>query len=91
MFQCREHSVSFPFINALAPHIVMLLNDMCINKPITDEQLAITLAAIKIMELLVELTEDHLSKYHGDLCYALIRLIVTQAQKQTELCEHRTL
>lgn len=69
----------------------MLLNDMCINKPITDEQLAITLAAIKIMELLVELTEDHLSKYHGDLCYALIRLIVTQAQKQTELCEHRTL
>lgn len=69
----------------------MLLNDMCINKPITDEQLTITLAAIKIMELLVELTEDHLSKYHGDLCYALIPLIVTQAQKQTELCEHRTL
>ena len=51
----------------------MLLNDMCINKPITDEQLTITLAAIKIMELLVELTEDHLSKYHGDLCYALKR------------------
>ncbi|XP_015763644.1 PREDICTED: HEAT repeat-containing protein 5B-like isoform X1 [Acropora digitifera] len=80
VFQCREHSVSFPFINALAPHIVMLLNDMCINKPITDEQLTITLAAIKIMEVLVELTEDHL-KVHmlGLLVPILISLLSDSA------------
>jgi len=58
----------------------MLLNDMCINKPITDEQLAITLAAIKIMELLVELTEDHL-KVHmlGLLVPILISLLSDSA------------
>ena len=65
VFQCREQSVSFPFINALAPHIVMILNDMCINKPTREDHLTVTLAAIKIMESLVELTEDHLSMYHG--------------------------
>lgn len=65
MFQCRDHSVSYPFINALAPHVVMVLNDMCVNKPTTDDQLSVTLAAIKIMESLVELTEDHLSMCYG--------------------------
>ena len=43
----------------------MVLNDMCINKPTTDDQLSVTLAAIKSMESLVELTEDHLSMYYG--------------------------
>ena len=61
VFQCRERSVAFPFINALAPHIVMILNDMCVNKPTRDDQLTMTLEAIKIMEILVDLTEDHLS------------------------------
>lgn len=43
----------------------MILNDMCINKPTREDQLTVTLAAIKIMESLVELTEDHLSTYYG--------------------------
>ena len=77
MFQCREHSISYPFITALAPHIVMLLNDMCINKPTTEEQLTVTLAAIKIMELLVQLTEDHLSKYYLDLQERMMILRIT--------------
>ena len=64
VFQCRERSVACPFINALAPHIVMVLNDMCINKPTREDQLTVTLAAIKIMENLVERTEDHLSMYY---------------------------
>ena len=63
MFQCRERSVAVPFINALAPHIVMILNDMCVNKPTRDDKLTVTLEAIKIMEILVDLTEDHLSMF----------------------------
>ena len=63
VFQCRERSVAFPFINALAPHIVMILNDMCVKKPGSDDQLTVTLAAIKILENLVECTDDHLSMY----------------------------
>ena len=63
MFQCRERSVAFPFINALAPHIVMILNDMCVNKPTREDQLTLTLEAIKIMEILVDLTEDYLSMF----------------------------
>lgn len=80
VFQCREHSISYPFITALAPHIVMLLNDMCINKPTTEEQLTVTLAAIKIMELLVQLTEDHL-KVHmlGLLVPILVSLLSDSA------------
>ena len=63
VFQCREHSVAFPFINALAPHIVMILNNMCVDKPTREDQLTVTLEAIKIMEILVDLTEDHLSMF----------------------------
>lgn len=61
VFHCRERSIAFPFINALAPHIVMILNDMCVNKPTSEEQLTVTLEAIKIMENLVELTDNSLS------------------------------
>lgn len=61
VFQCRERSVAFPFINALAPHIVMVLNDMCVSKPTSEDQLTVTIAAIKILENLVELTDDNLS------------------------------
>lgn len=61
VFQCRERSIAFPFINALAPHIVMVLNDMCVNKPTNEDQLTVTLEAIKILENLVELTDDNLS------------------------------
>ena len=39
----------------------MILNDMCVNNPTRDDQLTVTLEAIKIMEILVDLTEDHLS------------------------------
>ena len=63
MFQCREYSVAFPFINALAPHVVMILNNMCVDKPTREDQLTVTLEAIKIMEILVDLTEDHLSMF----------------------------
>ena len=63
MFQCRERSVAFPFINALAPHVVMILNNMCVDKPTREDQLTVTLEAIKIMEILVDLTEDHLSMF----------------------------
>ena len=61
VFQCREHSIAFPFINALAPHIVMILNDMCVNKPTSEDQLTVTLEAIKILENLVDLTDNNLS------------------------------
>ena len=63
MFQCRERSVAFPFINASAPHVVMILNNMCVDKPTREDQLTVTLEAIKIMEILVDLTEDHLSMF----------------------------
>ena len=73
VFQCRERSVAYPFINALAPHIVMILNDMCVNKPSSEEQVTITLAAIKILENLVERTDDHLSKNLRPLFQLYIR------------------
>ncbi|XP_027038809.1 HEAT repeat-containing protein 5B-like [Pocillopora damicornis] len=80
VFQCREHSVAYPFINALAPHIVMILNDMCVKKPSSEEQVTITLAAIKILENLVERTDDHL-KVHmlGLLVPILISLLSDSA------------
>lgn len=59
VFQCRERSIAFPFINALAPHIVMILNDMCVSRPTSEDQLTVTLAAIKILENLVELTDNN--------------------------------
>ena len=55
--------MAFPFINALAPHVVMILNNMCVDKPTREDQLTVTLEAIKIMEILVDLTEDHLSMF----------------------------
>ena len=67
VFQYRERSIAFPFINALAPHIVMILNDMCVNKPTSEDQLTVTFEAIKILENLVELTDNNLSTYNAIL------------------------
>ncbi|PFX25411.1 HEAT repeat-containing protein 5B [Stylophora pistillata] len=80
VFQCRERSVAFPFINALAPHIVMILNDMCVKKPSSEEQVTVTLAAIEILVNLVERTDDHL-KVHmlGLLVPILISLLSDSA------------
>ncbi|CAH3014392.1 unnamed protein product [Porites evermanni] len=80
VFQCRERNVAFPFINALAPHIMMILNNMCVNKPTREDQLTVTLEAIKIMEILVDLTEDHL-KVHmlGLLVPILVALLLDSA------------
>jgi len=39
----------------------MILNDMCVNKPTSEDQLTVTLEAIKILENLVELTDNNLS------------------------------
>ena len=41
----------------------MFLNDMCTCKPTQEDRLSVTLEAIKIMENLVELTEEDLSMY----------------------------
>ena len=51
----------------------MILNDMYVNKPSSEEQVTITLAAIKILENLVERTDDHLSKNLRPLFQLYIR------------------
>ena len=85
MFQCRERSVAFPFINALAPHIVMILNNMCVNKPTREDQLTVTLEAIKIMEILVDLTEDHLSMF---FCFLFFFFLISDRCRYSRLVDN---
>lgn len=62
IFQCPERCVSVPFIHALAPVVVMLLNNSCAKKPATSAHLEVCTEAIKLLEILVELTDNTLRK-----------------------------
>ena len=63
----------------------MILNDMCVNKPTREDQLTVTLEAIKIMEILVDLTEDHLSMF---FCFLILFLKISDRCRYSRLVDN---
>ena len=58
VFQCPHREVSTPYIHALGPRIVEYLHGIGGNKPDKDEEVAVVMEAVKLLELLVGLTEE---------------------------------
>ena len=63
IFQCPEQSVAVPFIHALAPDVLVLLNDKCLRKPASTPELDVCTAAVKILQILLDSTQDTFRKY----------------------------
>ena len=63
----------------------MILNNMCVDKPTREDQLTVTLEAIKIMEILVDLTEDHLSMF---FCFLILFLKISDRCRYSRLVDN---
>ena len=63
VFQCPHREVSTPYIHALGPVIVEYLQGIAGNKPDKDDEVAVVMEAVKLLELLVSLAEEAHRKF----------------------------
>lgn len=62
IFQCPHRDVSTPYIHALGPRLVEYLQSTAGNIPQNDESVAVIIESIRVLEILVGLTDESHSK-----------------------------
>lgn len=58
IFQCPHRDVSTPYIHALGPRLVEYLQSTAGNIPQNDESVAVIIESIRVLEILVGLTDE---------------------------------
>ena len=62
VFQIKHREIATPFIHALGPRVVEYLHGIGGNKPDKDNEVLAVLEAIRVLEVLVSLTDEAHSK-----------------------------
>ena len=62
IFQCPHREVSTPYIHALGPRLVEYLQSTGGKSPDKDESVAVIIESIRVLEILVSLTDESHSK-----------------------------
>ncbi|XP_022085919.1 HEAT repeat-containing protein 5B-like [Acanthaster planci] len=80
VFQCKHREIATPFIHALGPRVVEYLHGIGSNKPDKDSEVPVVLEAVRVLEVLVSLTDDgHRVQLLSLLVPILISLLVPSA------------
>ncbi|XP_072169312.1 HEAT repeat-containing protein 5B-like [Diadema setosum] len=94
IFQCPHREVSTPYIHAMGPRLVESLQSMAGNMPDNDESVAVIIESIRVLEILVGLTDDsHRVQMVALLVPILISLLftgdsATQTKQSRALHDH---
>ncbi|XP_038071477.1 HEAT repeat-containing protein 5B-like [Patiria miniata] len=92
IFQCKHREIATPFIHALGPRVVEYLHGVGSNKPDKDDEVPVVLEAIRVLEVLVSLTEEaHRVQLLALLVPILISLLVPTTILPSTSRQSRTL